>query len=162
MALTSHVMKTLKRLVLEQLRPMIRALLDPLQFAYQPGLGVEDGIIFLLNRIHTHLEKPASTVRIMFLDFSNAFDTIQPALLGEKLAAMQVDAPLVSWIVDYLTGRPQHVRLQHCVSDSVVSNTGAPQGTVLSLSSSPFTPQTSATAQSPATFRSFLMTAVVG
>ncbi|KAJ8381667.1 hypothetical protein SKAU_G00024450 [Synaphobranchus kaupii] len=38
---------------------------------------------------------------------------------GKKLTAMQVDAPLVSWIVDYLTGRPQYVRLQHCVSDRV-------------------------------------------
>ncbi|XP_049926802.1 uncharacterized protein LOC126406528 [Epinephelus moara] len=43
-----------------------------------------------------------------------------------------VPPPLVSWIVDYLTGRPQYVRLWHCVSDTVVSNTGAPQGTVLS------------------------------
>ena len=32
----------------------------------------------------------------------------------------------------YLTGRPQYVRLQHCVSDRVVSNTEAPQGTALS------------------------------
>ncbi|KAJ0028904.1 hypothetical protein NQD34_003901 [Periophthalmus magnuspinnatus] len=68
----------------------------------------------------------------MFFDFSSAFDTIRPALLAEKLAVMQVDDSLVSWIVDYLTGRPQYVRLQGCVSDRVVSNTGAPQGTVLS------------------------------
>lgn len=131
-ALTSHIMKTLERLVMEQLRPMVSSILDPLQFAYQPRIGVEDAIIFLLNRIYPHLDKPASTVRIMFFDFSSAFDTIRPALLGEKLTAMQVDAPLVSWIVDYLTGRPQYVRLQHCVSDSIISNTGAPQGTVLS------------------------------
>lgn len=30
---------------------------------------------------------------------------------------MQVDAPLVSWIKDYLPGRPQYVRLKCCVSD---------------------------------------------
>ena len=45
---------------------------------------------------------------------------------------MQVDPPLVSWITDYLMGRPQYVRLQDCVSDTVVSSTGAPQETVLS------------------------------
>ncbi|KAI4902472.1 hypothetical protein NFI96_003096 [Prochilodus magdalenae] len=122
----------MERLVLEQLRPMVQPLLDPLQFAYQPRLGVEDAIIYLLNRVYSHLDKPASTVRVMFFYFSSAFNTIQPALLGDKLNVMQVDAPLVSWIVDYLTGRPQYVRLQHCVSDRVVSNTGAPQGTVLS------------------------------
>ncbi|KAI4887653.1 hypothetical protein NFI96_006166, partial [Prochilodus magdalenae] len=131
-ALTSHIMKTMERLVLEQLRPTVQPLLDPLQFAYQPRLGVEDAIIYLLNRVYAHLDKPASTVRVMFFDFSSAFNTIQPALLGDKLNVLQVDAPLVSWIVDYLTGRPQYVRLQHCVSDRVVSNTGALQGTVLS------------------------------
>ncbi|KAJ8342067.1 hypothetical protein SKAU_G00319950 [Synaphobranchus kaupii] len=124
--------KSLERLVLEQLRPIVNPLLDPLQFAYQPRLGVEDAVIYLLNRAYAHLDKPASTMRVVFMDFSSAFDTIRPALLGKKLTAMQVDAPLVSWIVDYLTGRPQYVRLQHCVSDRVVSNTGAPQGTVLS------------------------------
>ena len=93
----------------------------------------------------------------MFFDFSSAFNTIRPALLGEKMAVMQVEAPIVSWIVDYLTGRPQYVRLQNCVSDRVVSNTRAPQGTVLSpflftLFTSDFN------YCSPATFRSFLMT----
>ena len=60
-ALTSHIMKTLERLVLEQLRLMVRPFTDPLQFAYQPRLGAEDGIIYLLNRVYTHLDKPAST-----------------------------------------------------------------------------------------------------
>ena len=44
-SLTSHIMKTLERLVLEQLRPMVRPFTDPLQFTYQPRLRVEDGII---------------------------------------------------------------------------------------------------------------------
>ncbi|XP_063755242.1 uncharacterized protein LOC134874905 [Eleginops maclovinus] len=38
---------------------------------------------------------------------------------------------LVAWITDFLTSRPQYVRLQG-VSDVLVSYTGAPQGTVLS------------------------------
>ena len=107
LALTSHIMKTLERLVLEQLRPMVKPHLDPLQFAYQPRIGVEDAIIYLLNRVYAHLDKPGSTVRVTFFDFSSAFNTIRPALLGDKLTAMLVDPPLVSWIVDYLTGRPQ-------------------------------------------------------
>ncbi|KAI4896058.1 hypothetical protein NFI96_010383 [Prochilodus magdalenae] len=68
----------------------------------------------------------------MFFDFSSAFNTIQPLQLREKLARMQVVLHLVSWITDYLTGRPQYVRLKDCTSETVVSSTGAPQGTVLS------------------------------
>src|SRR4029434_10799026 len=67
----------------------------------------------------------------MFFDFSSAFNTIQPLLLREKLERMGVDPFFTSWITDYLTGRPQFVRLGSCASDIVVSSTGAPQGTVL-------------------------------
>ena len=43
-----------------------------------------------------------------------------------------VDTSTVSRITDYLTGRPQFVRLGIVLSDTVVRGTGAPQGTVLS------------------------------
>ncbi|KAI4874614.1 hypothetical protein NFI96_020932 [Prochilodus magdalenae] len=55
-----------------------------------------------------------------------------PLLLRDKLMKMEVDMHLVTWITDYLTGRPQHVRIRDCSSDTVISSTGAPQGTVLS------------------------------
>ncbi len=45
---------------------------------------------------------------------------------------MGVDSYLVRWITDYLTGRPQYVRLRDYTSQTVVSSIGAPQGTVLS------------------------------
>ena len=71
----------------------VRPFTDPLQFAYQPHLGVENGIIYLLNRVYTHLDKLVRPMRVMLFDYSSAFNTIRPALLGEKMAAMQVDAP---------------------------------------------------------------------
>ncbi|XP_051788716.1 uncharacterized protein LOC127529381 [Erpetoichthys calabaricus] len=45
---------------------------------------------------------------------------------------MGVDSYLVAWIVNYLTERPQYVRLGNCRSEIVVSSTEAPQWTVLS------------------------------
>lgn len=131
-ALTSHIMKTMERIVLSHLRSLVITSLDPLQFAYCPKVGVEDAIIYMLQRIYPHLDKPGCSVRILFFDFSSAFNTIHPALLGKKLADMQVDTSMISWVIDYLTGRPQFVRLRNCVSQHVVSNIGAPQGTVLS------------------------------
>lgn len=40
---------------------------------------------------------------------------------------------LMKRMVGYLTGRPQYVPLVNCRSDTVVSSTGAAQGTVLSV-----------------------------
>lgn len=54
----------------------------------------------------TYLDRESGAVRILFKDFSTAFNTIQPLRLKDKLTTMQVDPSLVSWITDYLTGRP--------------------------------------------------------
>ncbi|KAK0135164.1 RNA-directed DNA polymerase from mobile element jockey [Merluccius polli] len=130
-ALTSQLMKTLERLFLSLLRPQVQHAQDPLQFAYRTKVGVDDAVLHLMHRAHTHLDKSRGTVRILFLDFSSAFNTIQPPLLLDKLARMQVDPRLVTWISSYLTDRTQYVRLKDITSDTVVSSTGAPQGTVL-------------------------------
>lgn len=124
-------MKTLVRLLLSLLRPQVQHAEDRLQFAYQPDVGVEDAILYMLHRVHSHLDRGNGTVRILFLDFSSAFNTIQPPILQDKLMRMGVDPVLVDWIRDYLTDRPQYVRMKDIMSDTVVSSTGAPQGTVL-------------------------------
>ena len=49
-ALTSHNMKTFETLVLQHLRTMLLALLDPLPFTYQPNIGAEDAAIFLTHK----------------------------------------------------------------------------------------------------------------
>ena len=70
-------------------------------------------------------------MRVNVFDFASAFN-IQPVLLVKKLSALRLDHDMVAWIGDYLSSKPQYVRLQNGLSDVVMSNTGAPQGTVLS------------------------------
>ena len=62
-ALTSHCMKVLERLVL------VSTFLDPLQLAYCRKVGVKNAIIYLLQQDHSHPDKAGSTDRIMFFDF---------------------------------------------------------------------------------------------
>ncbi|TWW75382.1 putative RNA-directed DNA polymerase from transposon BS [Takifugu flavidus] len=131
-ALTSHLMKTMERIVLTHLQQLVDGKMDSLQFEYRPGIGVNDAVTYLLHRSLSHLEGTRSTVRVMFFDFSSTFNTIQPSLLRGKLEGVGVDCHLAAWKTDYLTNRPQYVRLRDCESDVVVCSTGAPQGTVLS------------------------------
>ena len=72
------------------------------------------------------------TFRPMFFDFSSAFNTIQPHLLAEKLLKMKVSIPTILWVLDYLTDRPQFVKSGSELSSIMLTNTGAPQGSVLS------------------------------
>ena len=71
--------------------------------------------------------------RILFLDFSSAFNTIIPQKLYDKLLnTLQVDTSMCNWILDFLLDRSQVVRVGDLVSDMITLNTGAPQGCVLS------------------------------
>ncbi|KAI3376306.1 hypothetical protein L3Q82_016414, partial [Scortum barcoo] len=109
-ALTSHLMKALERIVLRHLRPLVSPNMDPLQFAYQPGIGVDDAVIYLLQRSLSHLEDAGNTVRItffFFFDFSSAFNTIHPSLLRVKLERAGASDQLAAWVTSYLTDRLQ-------------------------------------------------------
>ncbi|KAK3526126.1 hypothetical protein QTP70_016106, partial [Hemibagrus guttatus] len=75
---------------------------------------------------------PGSYARILFVDFSSAFNTIVPALLRDKLFQLNVPDSMCSWITDFLTDRRQFVRLGTHVSDLQHISTGSPQGCVLS------------------------------
>ena len=147
-------MKTLERLIAHTIRSQVWPAEDPLQFACREKVGVEDTTLYLIHRTHRPGPGKWHCENYFLSFFSSAFNTIQPLLLQDKLAKMQVDHR-VSWITDYLTYRPQFVRLRGCTSDMVTSSTGAPQGTLLFPFSSPCTQQTS---RSCVTSRSSWMT----
>jgi len=132
-ALTSLVMKSLEKLIKAELLKTTEHLIDPLQFAYRPNRGVQDATITLLNYIYKHLDTPSSHVRLMFVDFSSAFNTIQPHLLIQRLRDnFGLEGCIVGWILDFLIGRTQRVRVNGQLSDLSVTSTGSPQGCVLS------------------------------
>ncbi len=80
----------------------------------------------------THLENKDSYVRMLFIDFSSAFNTIIPQQLINKLNLLGLNNSLCNWILDFLTGRPQSVLVSHNTSSTTTLSTGAPQGCVLS------------------------------
>ena len=125
-------MKTFERLVLTHLKAITNHLLDPLQFAYRANRSVDDAINMGLHFILQHLDSPGTYARILFVDFSSAFNTIAPALLQDKLTQLSVPEPTCRWITDFLSDRKQRVRLGKLVSEPRTISTGAPQGCVLS------------------------------
>ena len=84
--------------------------MDPLQFAYRHGKGVEDATLTILNLVHTHLEKEKAHARILFVDFSSAFNTLQPHLLLKRLLSdFELNTSLAMWILDFLLERPERM-----------------------------------------------------
>ncbi len=131
-ALTPIMMKCFERLVTQKIKNSFPNTLDPLQFAYRPNLSTDDAISSTLHLALTHLENKDSYVRMLFIDFSSAFNTIIPQQLINKLNLLGLNNSLCNWILDFLTGRPQSVRVGHNTSSTTTLSTGAPQGCVLS------------------------------
>ena len=69
---------------------------------------------------------------VLFIYLFLFINTIRSPILRDKLLGMGV-APLpeVSWIIDYLTARPQFVRMGRGISGTLECSTEAPQGAVL-------------------------------
>ena len=87
-ALTSLVMNTLEKIVKSLILSAVEPMLDPLQFVHRAERSVEDTKLFLLDKLYKHLEQPQSHARILFADFSLAFNTMQPHTLAQKLIAI--------------------------------------------------------------------------
>jgi hypothetical protein len=106
-------MKCFERLVVAHINS-ISATLESLQFAYRPNRSIDIEIAFSL-----HLHKRNTYVRMLLLDYSSGFNTI---VFVTKL--MTLNTSLRHWILDFLTGRPQVVRVGNITSTALTLNTG--------------------------------------
>ncbi|KAK3513269.1 hypothetical protein QTP70_009689 [Hemibagrus guttatus] len=103
-----------------------------LEFAYRRNQSTEDAISKALHSAQTHLDIPNTYVRMLIIDFSSAFNTVSPPKLILKLKQFGISTSLCNWTLDFLTNRPQSVRLDNLTSSSLILYTGVPQGCVLS------------------------------
>lgn len=119
-----------------------------MQFSYRTNMSVDNIVNLGLHFILQHLGCCGSYTRLLFFDYSSAFNTIVPELLLTKISQLTVFESLL--ITDLLTDREQCVRLvkpisSHCrhkigvlvpaagpFSVKHASTTGAPQDCLLS------------------------------
>ncbi len=113
------MMKCFERLVMHKIKTSLPKTLDPLQFAYCPNRSTDDAISSTLHLALTHLENKDSYVRMLFIDFSLAFNTIIPQQLINKLNLLGLNNSICNWILDFLTFfsvspcRPQNLEHYH-------------------------------------------------
>lgn len=104
------------------------------QFGFRAGLSTTDAIISLYTNILNNFELKLKSVGIFF-DLTKAFDTIDHALLLNKIFHYGIRGPAHKWLESYLTGRTQAVRLKAgglvTMSDWAAVVSGVPQGSVL-------------------------------
>ena len=93
---------------------------------------MDDAVALALHFVLQHQEAPRRYARLLFVDYSSAFNTVVPQRLYDKLLALRLPLSICHWLLDFLLHRPQTVRINDVTSHSIILNTGTPQGCVLS------------------------------
>jgi hypothetical protein len=90
-------MKCFEWLGLAHINTIIPETLDPLQFAYCPNRST---ISIVLHTALSHLD---TYMRMLFIEYSSAFNTIAPIKLITKLTTLGPNTSPCNWILDFLT-----------------------------------------------------------
>ena len=105
-------MKCFERLVKDHITSTLPDTLDPLQFAYRPNRSADDAIAITLHTALTHLDKRNTYVRMLFIDYSSAFNTIVLSKLvikpGSRPRPVQLGTGLPDGPPPGGEGRQQH------------------------------------------------------
>jgi hypothetical protein len=114
--------------------------------------------LFHLHTALSHLDKRNTYVRMLLIDYNSAFNTIVPSQLITKLRTLGLNTSLCNWILDFLTGCPQVVRVGNNTSATLILNTGPLRGVYLVPSCTPCSLMTTQLGMTPTPSLNLLMT----
>ena len=126
--------KIFEKLVYEKyVKDKVRNVVSREQFAFVPGAGTGTtcALVRVTNRLLGFLDPESGAVRLLFIDFTKAFDQLPFAVTLNHFANAGFSRGFVVWLYSYLHNRYQRVRLrgEHSAWIPVVS--GVPQGSIL-------------------------------
>ena len=104
--------------------------LDLEQFGATKGLSTTDALIDITHHWHIAIHD-RDDVRLLLLDYSQAFDLVDHNILIEKFASLGIHEILLCWLHAFLSDRQQRVKLGQDVSDWLSMQAAMPQGSYL-------------------------------
>ena len=131
-SLLPSISKNFEKLIFIQLSTYLNEhkLLHDSQYGFREGHSTELASIELIDRITQDLDKGKIPISI-FLDLSKAFDTLDHAILLQKLNHYGIRSVELKLLTNYLRGRTQYVAYDKATSDIYPITTGVPQGSIL-------------------------------
>jgi hypothetical protein len=132
-SLTPIISKVAEDFVIErQFKPAVLEIIDKNQYGVVPRSSTTMALISMMHHWLQATDQPGNLVRTILFDFRKAFDLIDHKRLSGKIKQLNLPAPTTNWILDFLTGRKQRVKLtSNCFSQWSEIRAGVPQGTKL-------------------------------
>ena len=105
-------------------------LLTELQSGFRPMFSTETALLEMTNEWLWNIDNKHLN-GVIFLDLKKAFDTMDHAILLEKLKLYGVDCPSLNWFRSYLSDRTQKTFIDGAQSDFCNVICSFPQGSIL-------------------------------
>ena len=131
-SLTSHLIKTLERVVRKELVSYLEGnqLMDVNQHGSRAGKSTLSQLLEHQDDILAALEN-GENFDSVYLDFSKAFDKCDHGILLHKIKRLKIRGKLGRWIQNFLTERQQVILVNKVKSKYSKLVSGIPQGSVL-------------------------------
>ena len=131
-SLTSHIMKTIERVIRRNIVIFLEAgnKLDPKQHGSRAQRSTLSQLLQHQDEILKALES-GENIDCVYLDFAKAYDKVDHGILLHKLKALGISGHIGRWLMNFLTGRLQEVLVKGRKSQVFILVSGVPQGSVL-------------------------------
>ena len=132
-ALLSCIGKLMEHLVHNRINYFVQSnnLLQDSQYGFRKGLSTMDVLLRIEHTIR-QAQMMGEVCLVVYIDLSNAFDTVNPLILLSKLARYNLTGNMLGWLKKYLINRSITVKLGSTYSKILRINAGVPQGGILS------------------------------
>ena len=104
--------------------------LNNTQHGFRSGRSCLSALLDVFDDL-MHMLSSDTTVDMIYLDFSKAFDKVDHGVLLHKLKDLGITGKLGIWFFQFLTNRTHYVRIPGGISKDSPVLSGVPQGTVL-------------------------------
>ena len=99
-SLLFHLGKLSEDVIINKMKSKLSELVDSNQYAYQPKIGTVDALIQLLDDFSENLDKAKTKfVQLAGVEFSKAFDRLQPNLLVNKMRGHCLTRTSLLWLL---------------------------------------------------------------
>ena len=121
--------------VVSWLWEIVQPHMDPYQFRALAKCSTVHALVEMLHEWYgkTDNSRDRNYIHAVLVDYSKAFDRIDPNILLKKLQALNVPNFLLHWICNFLSDRTQRVKVADMISEKVDVWGTVPQGTKLGV-----------------------------
>ena len=100
------------------------------QFGFRSNHSTNYAVLSIVDKIQKAIENKNYSCGI-FLDLSKAFDTVNHAILIQKLEHYGIRGIALHWFISYLSNRKQFTNIDSVCSELQKVGCGVPHGSVL-------------------------------